>query len=237
MFNAVWNDQAWICFLDGVRSGKTPFVIAHGRTLSGYLKDHPVDASVLMEANAIKAARSHRAIIDAYDFSGIGTLVDVGGGNGALIAEILEAYPEMHGIVADIPAVVEEARKLIRSRHLEGRCTAVECDFFESIPPGGDAYLMSNILHDWDDSQCGLILETCAKMQRPGGKLLVVESIIPPGNEPSVAKLLDLEMFVITGGMERTEPEYGALLESAGYELLRVLPTKGSVAVMEAVRV
>lgn len=236
MFNAPWNDEAWIHFLCGVQSGSTPFITAHGRPLTKWLEEHPQEATVMIEANAKKAAASHRSILDVYNFSGIATLVDVGGGNGSLMAEILAVYPEMRGIVTDIPPVIDRARELIRSMGLEDRCTAVECDFFENIPPGGDAYLMSNILHDWDDQRCRTILSTSSRAQKPGSRLLVVESIIPAGNEPSIAKLLDLEMFVITGGKERTESEYQALLESAGYEPIRVISTKSDVSLIESVR-
>lgn len=236
LFNVQWNDEAWIYFLDGVRSGKSPFIAAHGRPIFEWLKEHPQEERVLMEANAVKAAVSHSVIIDAYDFSGLGTLVDVGGGNGSLMAEILAANPNMKGIVADISPVIDEAGELIRTRELEDRCTALECNFFESIPRGGDAVILSNVLHDWDDKRCGIILRTCARAQKPGDILLVVESIIPPGNEPSIAKLLDLEMFVITGGMERTESEYRSLLESSGYDLSRVVHTKGTVSILEGTR-
>lgn len=236
MFNAPWNDEAWIHFLDGMQSGNTPFITAHGLPLAKWLEEHPQEAGVMIEANAIKAASSHRSILDVYNFSDIATLVDVGGGNGSLMAEILTAYPEMRGIVADIPSAIDMARDLIRSMGLEDRCTALECNFFDHIPPGGDAYLMSNILHDWDDQRCRTILLTASRAQKRGSKLLVVESIIPVGNEPSVAKLLDLEMFVITGGKERTESEYRALLEPAGYATTRVISTKSDVSIIENVR-
>lgn len=236
MFNAEWNDEAWMHFLDGVRTGETPFLAAHGQPLFEWLEEHPDEAKVLMEANAVKAVTSHRAIVDAYDFSGIRTLVDVGGGNGSLMVEILSVFPEMRGIVADVSAMIGKASELIQSRGLTDRCTAVECNFFESVPGGGDAYLLSNILHDWDDGQCRRILKACSDAQTQDDKLLVVESVVPPGNEPSVAKLLDLEMFVITGGMERTEAEYRSLLESSGYELYKVIPTKESISIIEAVR-
>jgi hypothetical protein len=235
-FNAPWNDEAWMYYLDGVRTGKTPFRTAHGRPLFRWLEDHPHEEAMLMEANAIKAAASHRAILDAYDFSGFQTLVDVGGGDGTLAAHILGAHPGMTGIVADTPSVIKKARDLIRSVGLEHRCTAVACDFFESIPQGGDAYLMSNILHDWDDERCTRILRTCISAQRPGSRLLVVESVVPAGNEPSIAKLLDLEMFVVTGGMERTESEYRTLLESAGYVYSDIVQTGDGLSILQCLK-
>jgi hypothetical protein len=236
MFSASWNDRAWMHFLDGVQSGKTPFVTAHGRPLFQWLEENPRAAEVLMESNAFKAATTHRAIVDAYDFSGIDTLVDVGGGNVSLMVEVLSAFPDMKGIVADVPAMIAKADESIRRHSLETRCKAIECDFFGSVPPSGDVYLLSNILHDWDDEHCGKILDACSAVQQPGGKLLIVEAIVPPGNEPSVSKLLDLEMFVITGGMERTESEYRELLESSGYGVSRVIPTGESISIIEAIR-
>lgn len=237
MFNSDWNEKAWSHFTESVRTGETAFEKAYGEPISEWLSKNHQAAEVLNKANAMKAAMSHRAIADAYDFSDIRTLTDVGGGYGVLMAEILRANPSMKGIVADIPPVVQEARKIIRERGIEDRCEAVECDFFKTIPGGSDAYLMSHILHDWTEQQCQVILQNCCKAMKPGSKLLVVEMIIPPGNEPSVAKLLDLEMFVITGGHERTEKEFKYLLESSGFKLSRIIPTKESIFVIEGLRV
>ena len=189
------------------------------------------------EANAVKAVNSHRAIVDVYDFSGVNTLTDVGGGLGALMAEILIVNPLMNGVVADIPSVIQKARKIIRSRGLEDRCEAVGCDFFKEIPAGSDGYLMSHILHDWSAEQCKTILTNCHKAMKPESKLLVVEMIVPPGNQPSMAKLLDLEMLVTTGGCERTEKEFKILLETSGFKLSRTIATKESIFVIEGIRV
>ncbi len=236
MFNSDWSDKAWRYFLDRIKTGDTAFDKAHGMPVSDWLEKNPRAAEVFNEANAIKAANSHRAIVDVYNFSGINTLTDVGGGLGALMAEILIVNPLMNGIVADIPSVIQKARKIIRSRGLENRCQAVECDFFNEIPAGSDVYLMSNILHDWQDEQCHIILTNCHRAMKTGSKLLVVEMIIPPGNEPSVAKLLDLEMLVTTGGRERTEAEFKNLFESSGFKLSRIIPTKDGVCVIEGIR-
>ncbi len=236
MFNANWNDRAWEYLMESVRKGNTPFEKAHGMQVSKYLETNPHISDVFNEANAIKAAGSHRAIVDVYDFSDIHTLTDVGGGVGVLMAEILAANPHMKGVVADLPPVVREAEKVIQARRLRDRLKATACDFFESIPAGSDAYLMSHVLHDWPDDQCGIILKNCYKAMKPESKLLIVEMIVPTGNEPSIAKLLDLEMLVITGGKERTKKEFEALLESSGFKLLRVIPTLESINVIEAIR-
>jgi hypothetical protein len=236
MFNSDWSDKAWGYFLDSVKTGGTAFEKAHGMPVSDWLEKNPRAAEVFNEANAIKAANSHRAIVDVYNFSGINTLTDVGGGLGALMAEILIANPLMNGVVADIPYVIQKAKKILRSRGLEDRCQVVECDFFKKIPAGSEVYLLSNILHDWPDEQCQIILTNCHRAMKTKSRLLVVEMIIPPGNEPSVAKLLDIEMLVTTGGRERTEAEFKNLFESTGFELSRIMPTKDGVCLIEGMR-
>ena len=203
---------------------------------SRWLERNPDAAELLNEANAFKAAVSHGAIVDAYDFSDIGTLVDVGGGYGALTIEILKVNPKMKGVVAERPSVARKAEETIRKHGLEDRCEVAECDFFEEIPKGGDAYLLSHILHDWPDDRCRVILKNCLRVMKPDSKLLVVETIVPSGNEPCVSKLLDLEMLVITGGRERTEAEFDDLFGSSGFKRLRTFPTEESVSLIEAVR-
>ena len=236
MFNSDWSDKAWGCFMDSIKTGCTAFEKAHGASVSDWLEENPYAAEVFNEANAVKSANSSRAIVDAYDFSGINTLTDVGGGLGVLMAEILIANSLMNGIVADIPSVVCKTNEIIKSRGIEERCKTVECNFFEDIPSGSDAYLMSNILHDWSNEQCHIILNNCYRAMKSKSKLLIVEMVIPPGNQPSIAKLLDLEMLVTTGGCERTEDEFTKLLESSGFQLSRNVPTKAGVSIIESIR-
>lgn len=233
MVHSDWNDKAWSNLLHSVRTGETAFDKAYGKPISDWLERNPEAEKVLSEANAMKATHSHRAIIDAYDFTGVNVLTDVGGGYGALIAEILDAYPLMKGIVADRPSVVQGAEKLLHDRGLDNRCQTAACDFFFEVPAGGDVYLLSHILHDWPDEQCQIILQNCRSAMTPWSKLLVVEMLVPPGNEPSVAKMLDLEMLVITGGKERTQEEYRHLLEVSGFKLTQVIPTKAGINVLE----
>jgi len=236
VFNSGWNDQAWGCLLDSLKTGAPAFETAHGMPLTAWLERNPRAAEVFNQANAVKAAGLPRAILEAYDFSEIETLADVGGGLGVLTAEILLANPAMKGIVADLPAVIREARKTIRARGLEGRCRAVEVDFFKEIPSGAEAYLLSNILHDWPDEACRRILANCRRAMKKDSRLLILEMVVPPGNEPSVAKLLDLEMLVITGGRERTEEEFKELLAWSGFRLSRIIPTREGIWLMEGVR-
>ena len=233
MFNAEYSDRAWLRFLDSIKTGEAAFPIAHGKPLTEWLVDHSDEARTFNEANAFKAATSHRAIVDSYDFSGIETLTDIGGGTGSLMIEILKANPNMEGIAADLPAVIEQATKTISDRGLQDRCKTVTCNFFERVPQWSDAYLLSHVLHDWPDDKCIDILSNCRKAMKPESRLLIVEMIVPLGDAPSVAKLLDLEMMVMTGGKERTEEEYKTLLEESGLKHIRTIPTQESISVLE----
>lgn len=236
LFNAKWNDRAWMHLSECVRNGETPFEKAYDEPLFRWLDYHPEAARVHNEANARKASRSHRAIVDQYDFSGFQSLTDIGGGLGALMIEILNSSPHLHGIVAERSTVVPEARKEINRHGLLQRCQVVACDFFSTIPIESDAYILSNILHDWSDGDCLAILKNCHRAMRPGKTILVVEMVIPGANEPSVAKLLDLEMLVMTGGRERSAHEFEELLVSSGFDLSAIIPIEGELCIIEAIR-
>jgi hypothetical protein len=179
--------------------------------------------------------RETGAMCDAYDFSGFGTLVDVGGGNGSLITTVLQRTPRLCGLLYDLPHVIERAKSNLAAAGVADRCTTAAGSFFESIPAGGDAYLMRHIIHDWDDERCRKILGNVRKVIPPAGKLLVVEGVVPPGNGSSFTKLLDLTMLVIPGGKERTAEEYAALYSRAGFRLTRIVPTASEVSVIEGV--
>ena len=140
----------------------------------------------------------------------------------------------MRGILADLPHVVPEASALIRERGLEARVTIEPVDFFKSVPAGGDAYLLSHVIHDWTEEQCLTILGNCRKAMKSSGRLLIIEMVLPAGDTPHPGKVLDIAMLVMPGGQERTEEEYGTLLSKAGFRLTRVVPTKSAVSVVEA---
>jgi predicted O-methyltransferase YrrM len=159
----------------------------------------------------------------------------VGGGRGSFLASILRANAEMRGMLFDQPHVIAGAREYLDAAGLGQRCDLVGGDFFESVAAGGDAYVLKRVIHDWDDARASQILERCRRAMQPTGRLLVVETVIPPGNEPSFGKLLDVHMLVWPGGKERTEAEYRALLEAAGFELTRVVPTRSSLSVVEGI--
>jgi hypothetical protein len=177
------------------------------------------------------------AIVSAYDFSGIGTLVDVAGGHGSLLGAILKANPAMKGVLADMPAVIEGARRHFEAANLADRCKVAPLNFFESVPAGGDAYLMKHIIHDWDDERSNTILKNCHRAMAGKGKLLLAETVMVPGNDPEFGKWLDLAMLVYAGGCERTEAEYRDLLAAGGFRLTRIVPTQSPLSVVEAVPV
>jgi hypothetical protein len=180
--------------------------------------------------------RERAAVIGAYDFSGITRLVDVGGGHGALLSTILEKYPQIQGVLFDTPPVIEGATRAIEEQSLAGRCELVAGDFFRSVPQGGDAYLMKSILHDWDDERAVTILRNCRAAMREGGKILVVETVLPEGNTPSLGKLNDLIMLLFLRGFERTEAEWHSLCDRAGLRMARLVLTPSHLHVIECVR-
>ncbi|MFG0332167.1 MAG: methyltransferase, partial [Maioricimonas sp. JB049] len=176
------------------------------------------------------------AILDVYDFPDTQTLIDVGGGNGSKLAAILQKHPHLQGILYDLPHVVERARPHIEAAGLSDRCQLIGGDFFQHVPSGADTCLMRHIIHDWDDEKSTTILKNCHAALPEGGRLLVVETVILPGNAPCGAKFLDLTMMLIPGGKERTEEEYRTLYEAAGFELTRVIPTAGELNLVEGIR-
>ena len=161
--------------------------------------------------------------------------MDVGGATGNLLTAVLGSAPGARGILYDLPHVVRDAPQLIQSRGLKDRVTIEAGSFFERVPSGGDAYMLSHIIHDWSEAQCLTILENCRRAMKPGGRLLLIEMVLPPGNTPHPGKVLDMMMLVGPGGQERTAEEYGRLLRQAGFRLTRVVPTESAVSVIEAV--
>jgi hypothetical protein len=154
-------------------------------------------------------------------------------GNGSVLMAVLQKYPSLQGILFDLPAVGERAKANIEAAGLADRCRVLTGNFFEAVPPGADAYLLRHIIHDWDDKQSLTILTNCRQAMGRQGKILLVEGIVPPGNEPSVSKFFDLAMMVLPGGRERTADEYRRLYEAAGLRLTRIVPTKAWISVIE----
>jgi hypothetical protein len=163
------------------------------------------------------------AILNAYDFSGFTKIVDVGGGHGALLRGILERCPNAAGVLCDLPSVVAGASEIEHSS-VAARCELVGTDMFQSVPAGGDAYVLKRIVHDWSDAEAARILRNCRRAIAERGRLLVIETVVKPPNQPDPAKLMDLNMLVLLTGRERTEEEFRELYTLAGFKLTRVVP-------------
>lgn len=230
------HDLAWTEIIHSVKTGMPGFDRAHGMPVFEYFQQNAEFSEVFNRAMTSLARNDVAAVADSYDFDGIGRLVDVGGGHGALMTTILDRYPAMTGVVFDLPHVVDGTRKSLESSGHAFRCEAMGGDFFASVP-GGDAIIMSHIIHDWDDERSVAILSNCAKALPDNGKVLICEAVIPTGDAFSPAKLLDLEMLLLPGGQERTREEFEGLLNRAGFRLNRIVPTQNVVCVIEGVRV
>jgi hypothetical protein len=222
--------------LHSVRTGQTGFEKVYGEPVFEFLSRRPEQARLFDQAMVSVHGRETEAMLDAFDFSRVSVLADIGGGNGSVLTAVLRKYLATRGILFDLPGVAERARASIATAGLADRCQVVGGSFFESVPSGADAYLLRHIIHDWDDERSGRILGNIHRAMGEAGRLLVVESVIPPGNEPSFGKLLDLTMLVIPGGQERTREEYEALFRASGFRLTRVVPTRAEVCVIEGER-
>jgi len=227
--------HGWEEILYSLETGNTGFDKAHGMPLFEYLSQHPADASYFNEAMVGFHGNEPPAVAQAYDFSRFKNLVDVGGGTGNLLATILSRHGATRGVLFDRPHVVLEAPSLLKARGVEDRVMIEAGDFFEAVPAGGDAYVLSHVIHDWNEERCLTILGHCRKAITPDGRLLIVEMVLPAGDTPHPGKVLDMVMLVFPGGQERTEAEYASLLGKAGFRLSRVVPTASAVSVVEAV--
>lgn len=225
---------AWGEILHALRTGTPGFDHRYGQPIFDWLSEHPEQAKLFDAAMSGIHGAETAAMLEAYDFTGIGTLVDVGGGNGSLLLETLRCNAQLRGIIFDLPGVTARTRENIARAGLADRCSVAAGNFFEGVVAGGDAYLLRHILHDWTDAQCKVILDHIRRVIPADGRLLVVESVIPPGNEPSFGKLLDLNMLLLPGGKERTEAEYRRLFAASGFRLDRIVPTGLEPSVIEA---
>ncbi|QDT55990.1 Multifunctional cyclase-dehydratase-3-O-methyl transferase TcmN [Caulifigura coniformis] len=225
--------KAWGELLYSVQTGKIAFDRLYGMPVFEFLSKNVEQAKVFDAAMVGVHGRETSAMTDVYDFSGMRVLADIGGGNGSLLASVLQKHPSLRGLLYDLPGVVDRARDSLKASGVADRCEVIGGSFFESVPPGADAYLMRHIIHDWDDEKSLAILRNVHRAMSSTARLLLVEGVIPPGNDPSFGKLLDLTMLTIPGGKERTSAEYQALFEAAGFELVRIVPTAAEVSVIE----
>jgi hypothetical protein len=229
--------QAWSDLLHSVRTGEPAYDHVFGTDSFSYMAAHPEEAAVFDEAMAGFTRQIAEAAVEAYDFSRFRTIVDVGGGNGALLAAILRATPGSRGVVFEQPHAAERAREHLAGLGLADRSEAVGGDFFREVPAGGDAYLLKHVIHDWDDERARAILRNCRRAMADGATLLIVEGVYPPRVDQSPEGLgaasNDVNMLVCTGGRARSEPEFRALLGAAGFTLTRIVPTRMRVGVIE----
>jgi hypothetical protein len=239
-----WHWRAYGHFGSTVRTGEAGMRAAHGADYWEYLAEHPDTAATVNGMMSSASLLRAQALARTYDFSKVEQLVDVGGGEGGLVSTVLQAHPHLRGVVFDLPSVVEGARERLRDAGLADRAEAVGGDFFQGVPSGADAYVLSWVLHDWDDGSALRILTNCRAAIDDAGRLLVIEMVLPSPDEPrspkasyleQLAKVTDLEMLAVVGGRERTRAEYAELLSRAGFALTQVLELESMLwSVIEA---
>jgi ubiquinone/menaquinone biosynthesis C-methylase UbiE len=228
---------AWGDLMHSVKTGGIAFDHAFGMDVWEFFRTHPENAELFNNSMSTMTAMANEEILKNYDFSSIEKIIDVGGGHGALITSILKANPNMRGVLFDAESVVKGAREKLDAAGLAERCETVSGDFFKAVPEGGDTYIMKWIIHDWDDERATTILKNCRRAMKPEGRVLIVDVVIPPSNEPHFGKFIDLNMLVMTGGLERTEEEFRQLLDASGFKLTRVVPTQTPFSIVESLPV
>lgn len=236
LFGGRWMWDAWWELPYSVATGESAQQKVQGMSTFDYFQKHPESGAIFNRAMTNMSKGVVPAIVPAYDFSGIGTLVDIAGGHGFLLAGILKAYPRLQGVLFELPYVIENAGALLRSEGVADRVVCKTGDFFKSVPAGGDAYMMKHIIHDWNDEQCVTLLRNINAAMNPGGRVLTIEMVVPEGNDPSPAKSLDITMLLVERGRERTPAEYGALYAAAGLRMTRIIPTRSPYSIVEGVR-
>jgi hypothetical protein len=222
-------------FLHSVQTGKTGFERSFGKPAFAWLGEHPAEATLFNHTMVGFHGTEPAAVVAAYDFSKMKTVADVGGSTGNMIATILSSYPAMQGVLFDLPHVVAEAPPLLKRRGVAERVRIKGGSFFDTVPAGADAYVLSHVIHDWNEQQCLTILGHCRQAIATSGRLLLVEMVLPEGDTPHAGKLLDMLMLSVPGGEERTATQYDALLTKAGFKMTQVVPTQSLVSVVEAV--
>lgn len=233
----VAGDGSWWSAVGALRhsvmTGEPAFRRQHGMGFFEYLGARPECGRRFDRGMANFATAENPAIAGAYDYSRFGHIVDVGGGRGGLLAEILARHPSARGTLFDLPEVVRDPAPLDRAA-MPGRWAAVGGDFFRSVPAGGDAYVLKRVLHDWSDDRCARILRRCREAMGGDARLLIVDAVVPPGNAPHPGKVMDILMMVFAEGRERTEQEFAALLGKAGLRLTRIATTPSALSIVEA---
>jgi hypothetical protein len=231
------NRLLWTNVSHSLKTGQPAFTHVFGAPMFEYLKQHS-DAAALFDAfMAEMTTAAAKSIVEAYDFSGIATMVDVGGGHGAFLASILVTRPDMRGILFDLQHVISGAPATLRRTGVTSRCETIAGSFFETVPAGGSAYVLKSVLHDWSDEKCLTILRNCHKAMPPDGRLLVIELDLPPGDQTHFGKYVDMNIMLQTeGGYQRSEEEHRSLFAASGFRLSRVIPTSSAFSVTEATK-
>lgn len=218
-----------------VATGKSATAHVFGVSIWDYFQNNPAEAQIFNRMLAELRGDEHRQIVDAYEWSGFGTVVDVGGGVGALLATVLESQPSARGVLFEQPSVLLQAEKTLSDRGVQQRCQVVGGSFFDSIPVSGNAWILCQVLHDWADKECLTILSGCRKAMRPDDRLLVMEMVTVPCQPNPRIGLIDMTMLMFFGeARQRTADEYNLLFASSGFELIRILPTAGAFSIVEA---
>jgi hypothetical protein len=225
--------QAWSNLLYSVQTGENAFRHVHGQDVWSYRAERPDESALFDAAMKSRTGATNAALVEAFDFSRFRTLVDVGGGNGALLASVLASQPALEGVLFDQPHVASGAGPVLEAAGVADRCRVESGSFFEAVPAGGDAYLLKWIIHDWEDEDSIAILRVVRAAMSEGATLLVVERDLGVPNDDPPTKFSDLNMLVAPGGRERTQDEYSALFESAGFRLVGVTKTSGELVVFE----
>ncbi|MCM3902173.1 MAG: acetylserotonin O-methyltransferase [Pyrinomonadaceae bacterium] len=229
-----WHWSVYSDMLYSVTTGKVAWERVHGKEVFPYFQEHPEEYEVFNRAMTSFSTNTLPAIVEAYDFTGVKKLADIAGGHGMLLTGFLKANPDLKGLLFDLPLVIDGAPALLEKEGVADRVELKTGDFFESVPRGADAYMMKFIIHDWDDERALKILRNIHQVLPSDGRLLLVEMVVPEGNEPHFSKIQDLEMLVSPGGVERTPDEYRDLLAGAGFALRRIIPTKSPLSIVEA---
>jgi hypothetical protein len=232
---APWHFNVWSNILHSAMTGQTAWEKTHGVLPFDWLRDHPEKAEIFNNCMSELSVGAAPPVVEACDFSEINVLADIAGGHGYLLSQILKANPHMRGILFDMPEVLSGAGAMLEQQGVAGRVETVSGDFFKEVPAAA-GYIMKHIIHDWEDEQCVTILRNIHRAMIGDGKVLIVEMVVPEGNDPHPSKTLDLEMLTSPGGVERTEQEYRDLYEAAGFRLNRIVPTKSPFSIIEGVK-
>ena len=236
-FHAPWRQAAWSQLESAIRGAPSGFESEFGIGLFDYLASHKEDARAFYDGQSDVVALTDDAIVQRYNFSAFSRVVDVAGGQGSLLCRILPVYPRLQGVIFDLPYAIEEARArdLATAAGVADRVSYVGGDVFESLPAGADVYLIQRFIHGWEDEQATAIVRNCRAAIQPGGRLLLVEALVVPGQPRSLGAFFDLEMMVVAGGKARTEEEFRAMFQATGFRLTNIIDTGTPFSIIEAV--